>query len=153
MQKVPLGVEHSLATGPKPCGLWVDAERARFVRRRIVEMLNSARGMGAARGADRVLSLGELLLRENERWMPALRRPKTLDRFALGNLCRLREKKIYGREVPLGDRSRRRKVDLQLVKPLRKLLDAKSLPEDGAASRVERNCCRNGAAAVWSTKS
>ena len=40
-QRVPLGVEHSLATGPKPCGLWVDAERARFVRRPIVEILNS----------------------------------------------------------------------------------------------------------------
>ena len=42
VQKVPLGVEHALATGSKPCGLWVDAERARFVRRPITEMLNSA---------------------------------------------------------------------------------------------------------------
>ncbi len=41
-QQVPLGVEHSLATGPRPCGFWVDAERARFVRRPITEMLNSA---------------------------------------------------------------------------------------------------------------
>ncbi len=41
-QKIPLGVEHSLGTGPRPCGLWVDAERARFVRRPITEMLNSA---------------------------------------------------------------------------------------------------------------
>ncbi|MGI8481551.1 MAG: DEAD/DEAH box helicase [Chthoniobacterales bacterium] len=32
-QTVPLGVEHSLSTGAKPCGLWVDAERARFIRR------------------------------------------------------------------------------------------------------------------------
>ena len=48
-QRVALGVEHSLATGPKPCGLWVDAERARFVRRPIVEILNSRGGMGAAR--------------------------------------------------------------------------------------------------------
>ena len=42
IQRVPLGVEHSLATGAKPCGLWVDAERARFVRRPITEILNSA---------------------------------------------------------------------------------------------------------------
>ena len=41
IQRVPLGVEHSLATGAKPCGLWVDAERARFARRPITEMLNS----------------------------------------------------------------------------------------------------------------
>ena len=41
-QQVPIGSEHSLSTGEKPCGLWVDAERARFVRRPIIEMLNSA---------------------------------------------------------------------------------------------------------------
>ena len=41
-QSVPIGSEHSLSTGEKPCGLWVDAERARFVRRPITEMLNSA---------------------------------------------------------------------------------------------------------------
>ncbi|MGZ4965604.1 MAG: DEAD/DEAH box helicase [Chthoniobacterales bacterium] len=43
-QKVPLGVEHSLGVGPRPCGLMVDAERQRFVRRPVVEMLNSAGG-------------------------------------------------------------------------------------------------------------
>ena len=41
-QQVPIGSEHSFSTGEKPCGLWVDAERARFVRRPIMEMLNSA---------------------------------------------------------------------------------------------------------------
>src|SRR3954471_3723192 len=41
VQKVPIGAEHSLATGPKPCGLLVDAERARFVRRPITEIQNS----------------------------------------------------------------------------------------------------------------
>ena len=41
-QKIPLGVEHSFGTGPRPCGLWVDAERARFIRRPVTEMLNSA---------------------------------------------------------------------------------------------------------------
>ena len=79
-QRVPLGVEHSLATGPKPCGLWVDAERARFVRRPIVEILNSRERMGTASWKEKV-SLGEILLRENDRWLPALRLPKSLDRF------------------------------------------------------------------------
>ena len=37
----------------------------------------------------------------NERWLPALRHPQTLDRCGIGNLCRLREKGIYGREIPL----------------------------------------------------
>src|SRR5690348_2909461 len=41
VQRVPLGVEHSLETGPRPCGFWVTDERARFVRRGVTEMLNS----------------------------------------------------------------------------------------------------------------
>ena len=133
-QRVPLGVEHSLATGPKPCGLWVDAERARFVRRPIVEILNSAE-QWEPRGELIESSLGEVLLRENERWLPALRLPKTLDRFRLGNLCRLHEKKIYGREWPLAT-AIAGATDLQLVKPLRKLLQIKSLPEDELRARV-----------------
>ncbi|MGH8165441.1 MAG: helicase-related protein, partial [Rhodanobacteraceae bacterium] len=100
VQKVPLGVERSLATGPKPCGLWVDAERARFVRRPLVEMLNS-RGEWEPRREPITSSLGKVLARENERWIALLRRPKTLDRVPLGNLCRLGERRIYGRELPL----------------------------------------------------
>jgi hypothetical protein len=98
---VALGAEHSLATGPKPCGLWVDAERARFVRRPIVEILNSREEWEPGAGESADVSLGELFVRENGRWCPALRLPKTLDRFPIGNLCRLAERKIYGREVPL----------------------------------------------------
>ena len=102
-QRVALGVEHSLATGPKPCRLWVDAERARFVRRPIVEILNS-RDEWEPRGEKEEVSLGEIFLRENDRWLPALRVPKSLDQFQIGNLCRLRAEKIYGREVPLASR-------------------------------------------------
>ena len=134
-QRVPLGVEHSLATGPKPCGLWVDAERARFVRRPIVEILNSAEEW-EPRGEVMESSLGEVLLREKERWVPALRLPKTLDPFSLGNLCRLGEQKIYGREWPLATTAEGQS-DLQLVKPLRKLLQVKSLPETELRGRVQ----------------
>ena len=102
-QRVALGVEHSLATGPKPCRFWVDAERARFVRRPIVEILNS-RDEWEPRGEKKEVSLGEIFLRENNRWLPALRVPKSLDQFQIGNLCRLRAEKIYGREVPLASR-------------------------------------------------
>ena len=133
-QRVPLGVEHSLATGPKPCGLWVDAERARFVRRPIVEILNS-REEWEPQGEKVQPSLGEALFREGERWVPALRLPKTLDRFRLGNLCRLPEKKIYGRELPLATAAAEQS-DLQLVKPLRKTLQLKSLPEAELRARV-----------------
>lgn len=133
-QRVPLGVENSLTTGPRPCGLWVDAERARFVRRPIVEILNS-REEWEPRGETVETSLGEALMREGERWIPPLRLPKTLDRFLLGNLCRLREKKIYGRELPLATAAPGQ-ADLQLVKPLRKTMNAKSLPEADLLARV-----------------
>ena len=124
-QRVPLGVEHSLATGAKPCGLWVDAERARFVRRPVVEILNSA-GQWEPRGGEVEASLGELFVRQNERWVPALSLPKTLDRFPRGNLCRLRAKRIYGRELPLAIL-----VDGVAIpiKCLRKILRLKQLPE------------------------
>ncbi len=133
-QRVPLGVEHSLATGPKPCGLWVDSERARFVRRPIVEILNS-REEWEPQGEKVQASLGEALVREGERWVPPLRIPKTIDRFRLGNLCRLPEKKIYGREMPLAT-AVPEQADLQLVKPLRKTLQLKSLPEAELRARV-----------------
>lgn len=133
-QRVPLGVEHSLSTGAKPCGLWVDAERARFVRRPIVEILNS-REEWEPQGEKVQSSLGETLLREKERWISALRLPNTLDRFKLGNLCRLPEKKIYGRELPLAT-AVPEQPDLQLVKPLRKTLQLKSLPEAELRTRV-----------------
>ena len=133
-QRVLLGVEHSLATGAKPCGLSVDAERARFARRPIVEILNSAEKWEPV-GEMTESNLGEVLLREGERWLPALRLPKTLDRFSLGNLCRLHEKKIYGREWPLAS-VLPAASELQLVKPLRKLLQVKLLPEIELRARV-----------------
>nr|MBA2743100.1 DEAD/DEAH box helicase [Chthoniobacterales bacterium] len=100
-QKVPLGVEHSLGTGPRPCGLWVDAERARFVRRPITEILNSRNEWEPKNGAVQSCSLGELLVYEGDRWVRALSLPRMLDGRGFGNLCKLREQGVYGREVPL----------------------------------------------------
>ena len=59
-QQVPIGAEHSLSTGPKPCGFWVDAERARFVRRPIIEILNSRGRMGTEAARRENVSLGKL---------------------------------------------------------------------------------------------
>jgi superfamily II DNA/RNA helicase len=100
-QEVPIGAEHSLATGAKPCALWVDAERARFVRRPITEILNSAGEWEPKPAAGQSVSLGQLFVCENERWIPALSVPRMLDGRGFGNLCKLRDKKIYGREIPL----------------------------------------------------
>ena len=100
-QEVPIGAEHSLATGAKPCGLWVDAERARFVRRPITEMLNSAGDWEPKPAGPRDVSLGQLFVRENDSWARALAVPRMLDGRGFGNLCRLRNRGIYGREIPL----------------------------------------------------
>jgi hypothetical protein len=127
VQDVPIGVEHSLASGPMPCGLWVDAERARFVRRPTIEILNS-RNEWESQGEQVEASLGEILLRDGQRWIPALRRAKMLDRFRIGNLCRLRDKGIYGREILLAT-SAPGKSDLQIVKPLRKKLGTRFITE------------------------
>jgi superfamily II DNA/RNA helicase len=100
-QQVPIGSEHSFSTGEKPCGFWVDAERARFVRRPITEMLNSANEWEARPASPQNVSLGQLLVRENDAWVRALALPRMLDGRGFGNLCKLREKGIYGREIPL----------------------------------------------------
>jgi superfamily II DNA/RNA helicase len=100
-QQVPTGSEHSLATGEKPCGLWVDAERARFVRRPAIEMLNAANEWEAKPSSQVKVSLGQLFVRENDSWVRALTLPRMLDGRGFGNLCKLRDKGIYGREIPL----------------------------------------------------
>jgi DEAD/DEAH box helicase/Helicase conserved C-terminal domain len=100
VQRVPLGVEHSLETGARPCGLWVTDERARFVRRGMIEMLNSREEWEAKPVAESV-TLGRAFVREDNRWRRALTVPRMLDGVGTGNLCRLREQNGYGRELPI----------------------------------------------------
>src|SRR5256885_2848053 len=100
-QEVPIGAEHSLATGAKPCGLWVDAERARFVRRPITEILNSVGEWEPKPAGQQNVSLGQLFVRENDSWVRALSIPRMVDGRGFGNLCKLRDRGIYGREIPL----------------------------------------------------
>jgi superfamily II DNA/RNA helicase len=100
-QNVPIGAEHSLATGAKPCGLWVDAERGRFVRRPITEILNSAGEWEPKPASAQNVSLGQLFIRESDQWVRALSVPRMLDGRGFGNLCKLRDRGIYGREIPL----------------------------------------------------
>jgi superfamily II DNA/RNA helicase len=124
-QEVPIGAEHSLATGAKPCGLWVDAERARFVRRPITEILNSAGEWEPKSSTIANVSLGKLFVRENNEWLPALAQPRMLDGRGFGNLCKLRRKGVYGREIPLATIGA--DAAIAPVKWLRKKLEQKSL--------------------------
>src|SRR4051812_13918857 len=100
VQRVPLGVEHSLETGPRPCGFWVTDERARFVRRGMIEMLNFLEEWESKPAAESV-TLGRAFVREDDRWRRALTMPRMLDGVGTGNLCRLRQQKHYGRELPV----------------------------------------------------
>ena len=104
VQQVPLGVEHSLETGPRPCGFWVTDERARFVRRGVTEMLNS-RDEWEPRPPAQTVTLGVALVRENPEsirgWRRALTLPRMLEGIGTGNLCRLRDPTRYGRELPV----------------------------------------------------
>jgi len=137
-QKIPLGVEHSLSTGARPCGLLVDAERERFVRRPITEILNSA-GEWEPKGGMEIVSLGRLLVFEQERWVPALSLPRMLDGRGFGNLCKLREQGIYGREIPLAISI---DEDVAPVKWLRKLVKEKLMPrakfDEQVLSRIKQ---------------
>ena len=133
-QKVPLGAEHSLATGARPCGLWVDAERARFVRRPVTEILNSEHEWEPK--TDRLVtsSLGDLFVCENNRWVPALTLPRMLDGRGFGNLCKLRERGTYGREVPIAT-----VIDEQQVAPvkwLRKIIAEKLISHASLHEKV-----------------
>jgi hypothetical protein len=133
-QTVPLGVEHCLATGPMPCGIAIDAPRARHARPLVVEMLNS-RELWEPRPTPSAVPLGDVLVRVHERWRPALSLASVVARHGSGQLCLLgrgREKR-YGREVPIAARDRGDAARLVLFKPVRRMLDtpAAAMP-DGA---------------------
>jgi hypothetical protein len=120
-QPVPLGIEHSRLTGPMPCGLSIDMERARFARRGVIEMRNS-RGEWEPRPAQAPIKLGDAFAQIDDRWRPALSLARTLDNLGFGNLCKLDSErgKRYGREVSLG--VRRGEDLLQLAPWLRRLM-------------------------------
>jgi len=121
-----LGVEESLRHPQAPCGLRTDAERARHVRRRVREMLNSQGGWepypasvpvpvkdirvydDGLRGAGDDHKEGK----EHNEFCPAVFRsalsePAALEKVGLGTLCLLSEStegRIYGRALTVADR-------------------------------------------------
>lgn len=115
---LPLGVEHALATGPMPCLLNIDMERARFFRRGSREMLNSEHQWQPFPEQEMQVPAGKVLVREGAAWVPMLSSPKRVGGF--GSFCRFAGKKVYGREVVIGQRTAN--GTLRLAPWLRKLL-------------------------------
>jgi superfamily II DNA/RNA helicase len=120
-----LGVERFYEGGSRPCGLHVDAERGRFVRRHQVEMKNS-RGHWQNQPALNETTLGNLLVRTDEdRWRKALSVASNLDKIGFGNICKIQTGHrhfVYGRELPVAAIS---EEEWRPVKWLRKLLRQK----------------------------
>ncbi|MBS0659497.1 MAG: DEAD/DEAH box helicase [Verrucomicrobia bacterium] len=103
-----LGFEESAADGPRACGLWVDAERARFARPTSLEMLNSRGEWEPATPlVDAPLGQARLLEQLPPNGVPHPVRLRHAIRDAIfwkarevgrGALCRLGSGEGYGRE-------------------------------------------------------
>jgi superfamily II DNA/RNA helicase len=133
-----LGVEESMKHPDVPCGLHTDAERARHVRKRVREMLNSqgqwepypvqvpmplreivlmqrngaSSGHGAVSGSDGAAGHGEMgaVARRS-----VLSEPAALEKIGTGHLCLLSEEgegKVYGRAITVADRMQGDRVHL-----------------------------------------
>jgi hypothetical protein len=124
-----LGVEESLRHLDVPCGLKTDAERARHVRKRVREMLNSA-GEWGTYPAPTLVPVKDVRVRmrqeavpdpgpgepvkptdgekfNHEELRPALSVIAALEKIGNGSLCVLSEDaagKIYGRALTVADR-------------------------------------------------
>ena len=124
-QNVLLGVEHARATGPMACGLSVDMERARFIRRAVAEMQNSRSEWQAVTQREGA-PLGEAWIFHEGKWRPALSAARTLDGIGFGQLCRLNvpNQRRYGRELILGTQ---RESMLHLAPWLRPLLRLRTI--------------------------
>jgi superfamily II DNA/RNA helicase len=117
-----LGTEGFYDGSVRPCGLRVDGERGRFVRRQQEKMQNS-RGRWQIQPPLAETTLGNLLVQtERDRWRPALTVASTLDDIGFGNICKIQTERryfVYGREVSVATVSEN---EWRPVKWLRKLL-------------------------------
>lgn len=117
-----LGVEESLRHPSVPCGLRTDAERARHVRKRVREILNS-RGHWEPMGQWLPKPLKEICVPRKKPeaesgdqspvLVPALSVPEALERVGMGTLCVLSETpegKTYGRALTVAERLHQERV-------------------------------------------
>ncbi|MBI3876264.1 MAG: DEAD/DEAH box helicase, partial [Verrucomicrobia bacterium] len=134
-----LGVEAAMKNPDAPCGLKTDAERARHIRQRVREMLNS-RGEWQRFPAPEERKLGEIrvagsVLREEKTEShphpshtthhaprSVLTEPAALEKIGTGTLCVLSEDdgvKTYGRAITVADKLTHERV--MLAKWIRRL--------------------------------
>ncbi len=115
-----LGVEESLRHPNVPCGLRTDAERARHVRKRVREILNS-QGAWEPMGQWLPKPLKEIFVPHKPAQdeagipalVPALSVPEALERVGTGTLCVLSdgpEGKIYGRALTVAEHLNQERV-------------------------------------------
>jgi hypothetical protein len=123
-----------------PCGLQIDAERARFLRRGALEMWGTG-GCWEPQPGTSESPLGETWIHLPEkdggpgRWVPAESNPAFMQKFGKGPLCRLPgEKKRYGRELHLG--ARQGDGNLLLAPKLRDALATRIVSAENLASAV-----------------
>jgi superfamily II DNA/RNA helicase len=102
IKSLTVGVEGFYDGNGRPCGLRVDGERGRFVRRHEVEMRNSQQKW-QKQPALGDTTLGLLRVRSaNGRWRPSLTVAATLENLGFGNFCKIRRghrQFVYGREI------------------------------------------------------
>jgi superfamily II DNA/RNA helicase len=123
---IALGIEESIQHPDVPCGFKTDAERARHVRRRVRQMLNS-RGKWENYPAPSDRPAGEVRVMENaetQRTHSALSDPAATEKLAGGHPCLLSDDangKIYGRAMTIGDLLNEERV--LLTKWVRRLIN------------------------------
>jgi superfamily II DNA/RNA helicase len=105
-----LGIERAAQGALHPCGLCVDAERARLARPNKEEFLNSRNEWEPLPAKPRQVTLGELWVRDGEgesaAWRRALMTPAVMDTLGDGALCKIRQERgwSYGRQIALASR-------------------------------------------------
>ena len=137
---IVLGVEESMKNPETPCGLKMDAERARHVRQRVREMLNS-RGEWERYPGTMEKTVADIFVQRVEgvddpageptppvpprfRLVSILTDPAAMEKVGHGILCVLSEGlegKIYGRAITVADRLNQNRV--MLAKWVRRLVD------------------------------
>lgn len=138
---VSIGVEHCLEHPQAPCGLMVDAERARFAQPESVEIRNS-RGAWEPRQGLRRVKAADAAVRRGDQWRPALRDPEFVKGLASGRLVRIQGEngaKLWGKKMALGFRGKTARDTVQTAGWLREAFAraGKSLARHVALSELE----------------